>query len=47
MASSLVDNMSADFSPDKFSDEYQDQLRAADRREAGEGRRAGHCGDLR
>ena len=27
MASSLVDNMSADFSPDKFSDEYQDQLR--------------------
>jgi DNA end-binding protein Ku len=27
MASSLVDNMSADFSPDKFSDEYQEQLR--------------------
>lgn len=27
MASSLVDNMSTDFSPDKFSDEYQDQLR--------------------
>src|SRR4030095_3845185 len=27
MASSLVDNMSGDFSPDKFSDEYQDQLR--------------------
>ena len=27
MASSLVDNMSADFTPDKFSDEYQDQLR--------------------
>src|SRR6187401_547689 len=27
MAQSLVDNMSGDFSPDKFSDEYQDQLR--------------------
>jgi DNA end-binding protein Ku len=27
MASSLVDNMSTDFSPKKFSDEYQDQLR--------------------
>ncbi len=27
MASSLIDNMSADFAPDKFSDEYQDQLR--------------------
>ena len=27
MASSLVDNMATDFSPDKFSDEYQDQLR--------------------
>jgi DNA end-binding protein Ku len=27
MASSLIDNMSADFTPDKFSDEYQDQLR--------------------
>jgi DNA end-binding protein Ku len=27
MASSLVDNMAADFTPDKFSDEYQDQLR--------------------
>jgi len=27
MASSLVDNMSTDFSPGKFSDEYQDQLR--------------------
>ena len=27
MASSLVDNMSTDFSPDTFSDEYQDQLR--------------------
>jgi len=27
MASSLVDNMSTDFSPEKFSDEYQDQLR--------------------
>jgi DNA end-binding protein Ku len=27
MAMSLVDNMSTDFSPDKFSDEYQDQLR--------------------
>jgi DNA end-binding protein Ku len=27
MASSLVDNMAADFAPDKFSDEYQDQLR--------------------
>ena len=27
MASSLVDNMSADFSPDKFSDDYQEQLR--------------------
>jgi DNA end-binding protein Ku len=26
-SSSLVDNMSTDFSPDKFSDEYQDQLR--------------------
>ena len=27
MASSLVDNMATDFAPDKFSDEYQDQLR--------------------
>ena len=27
MASSLVDNMSTDFSPDKFSDDYQEQLR--------------------
>ena len=27
MASSLVDNMAADFAPDKFSDEYQDQLK--------------------
>jgi DNA end-binding protein Ku len=27
MASSLIDNMSADFAPEKFSDEYQDQLR--------------------
>ena len=27
MASSLVDNMATDFTPDKFSDEYQDQLR--------------------
>jgi DNA end-binding protein Ku len=27
MASSLVDNMSTDFNPEKFSDEYQDQLR--------------------
>ena len=27
MASSLIDNMSTDFTPDKFSDEYQDQLR--------------------
>jgi DNA end-binding protein Ku len=27
MASSLVDNMATDFSPDKFSDEYQDQLK--------------------
>src|SRR4029079_19311494 len=27
MASSLVDNMATDFSPDKFGDEYQDQLR--------------------
>ncbi len=27
MASSLVDNLSADFAPDKFSDEYQEQLR--------------------
>jgi DNA end-binding protein Ku len=27
MASSLIDNMAASFTPDKFSDEYQDQLR--------------------
>jgi DNA end-binding protein Ku len=27
MAQSLVDNMSTDFNPEKFSDEYQDQLR--------------------
>jgi DNA end-binding protein Ku len=27
MAMSLVDNMSGDFNPEKFSDEYQDQLR--------------------
>jgi DNA end-binding protein Ku len=27
MAMSLVDNMATDFSPEKFSDEYQDQLR--------------------
>jgi DNA end-binding protein Ku len=27
MAASLVDNMATDFTPDKFSDEYQDQLR--------------------
>jgi DNA end-binding protein Ku len=27
MASSLVENMSADFAPDKFSDDYQEQLR--------------------
>ncbi len=27
MSSSLVDNMSTDFAPDKFSDEYQDQLK--------------------
>jgi DNA end-binding protein Ku len=27
MASSLVDNMAADFAPDKFGDEYQEQLR--------------------
>jgi DNA end-binding protein Ku len=27
MASSLVDNMAADFAPDKFSDDYQDQLK--------------------
>ncbi len=27
MASSLVDNLSADFKPDTFSDEYQEQLR--------------------
>ena len=27
MASSLVENMSTDFAPDKFSDEYQNQLR--------------------
>ena len=27
MASSLVDNLSNDFAPDKFSDEYQEQLR--------------------
>jgi DNA end-binding protein Ku len=27
MASSLVENLAADFAPDKFSDEYQEQLR--------------------
>ena len=27
MASSLVDNMATDFAPDKFGDEYQDQLK--------------------
>jgi DNA end-binding protein Ku len=27
MSASLVDNMSTDFTPDKFSDEYQEQLR--------------------
>ena len=27
MSASLVDNMSTDFAPDKFSDEYQEQLR--------------------
>ena len=27
MAASLIDNMATDFNPDKFSDEYQDQLR--------------------
>ena len=27
MSSSLVDNMETDFAPDKFSDEYQDQLK--------------------
>lgn len=27
MSSSLVDNMAADFAPDKFSDDYQDQLK--------------------
>ncbi len=27
MASSLVENMSTDFAPNKFSDEYQEQLR--------------------
>jgi DNA end-binding protein Ku len=27
MSSSLVDNMSTDFAPDKFSDDYQEQLR--------------------
>jgi len=27
MSASLVDNMSTDFSPDKFSDDYQEQLR--------------------
>ena len=27
MAASLVDNMSADFNPDKFSDDYQAQLK--------------------
>ena len=27
MASSLVENMSADFKPEKFSDDYQAQLR--------------------
>jgi DNA end-binding protein Ku len=27
MSSSLVDNMAGDFAPDKFSDEYQDQLK--------------------
>ena len=27
MASSLVENMSADFSPDRFTDDYQEQLR--------------------
>ena len=27
MSSSLVDNMATDFAPDKFSDEYQEQLR--------------------
>jgi DNA end-binding protein Ku len=27
MASSLVENMSTDFAPDKFSDDYQAQLR--------------------
>ena len=27
MASSLVDNMAGDFAPDKFSDDYQDQLK--------------------
>ena len=27
MATSLVDNLSADFAPDKFSDDYQEQLR--------------------
>jgi DNA end-binding protein Ku len=27
MSSSLVENLSADFAPDKFSDEYQEQLR--------------------
>ncbi len=27
MSASLVDNMAADFAPDKFSDEYQDQLK--------------------
>ena len=27
MSASLVDNMSTEFAPDKFSDEYQEQLR--------------------
>ena len=47
MASSLVDNMAGDFAPDKFSDEYQEQLRTliAAKLEQGDG--PGHGGHLR
>ena len=47
MSASLVDNMATDFAPEKFSDEYQEQLQEADRGQARAGRQAGHGGDLR
>ena len=47
MASSLVENMSADFKPDKFSDDYQAQLRELIAAKLEQGDALGHRRDVR